>query len=156
MCFAVFDTRLKRKFVFIFSAVALTAVVAVLLSFCFSGSSENIRGYVFDLKETGGVGGFLSQFSLDFDTAISSRQITLPDKNDETLKQYESLQSKIGLSILKLSGKKVEERYLKLKNKTEKNRQLYAVLYIYKDRVAGGHLTDLYEGSQNLPLEAFV
>ena len=156
MCFAVFDTRFKRKLIFILSAVAVTAILAVLLSFCFSGGSKNTAGYVFDLKETGGVGGFLSQFSLDFESTVNSRQITLPPKSDETFAEYDNLQGKIGLSILKFSGKRVEERYLKLKNKTSRNQQLYAVLYIYKDKVIAAHLTSLCEGSENLPITSFV
>lgn len=156
MCFAVFDTRFKRKFVFIFSAVLITAGLAVLLSFCFSATSENTAEFVFDLKEIGGVGGFLSRFSLDYETTLNSRQVTLPGKNDEVFAEYDSLQEKIGLSILKFSGKRVEERYIKLKNKNSRNQTLYAVLYIYKDKVIGAHLTSLCEGSENLPLTAFV
>ena len=47
MCFAVFDTRFKRKLLFIVSAVAATVLLAVLLAFCFSGDSQKNSGYIF-------------------------------------------------------------------------------------------------------------
>ena len=155
MCFAVFDTRLKRRLLFVFSAVAVTVILAVTLAFCFSESSGN-KDYAFDLNKTGGVGSFLGQFSLEYESQESSRVLTLPDKSDSTFAEYDSLQGKIGLGILKFSGKKVEERYLKLKNKNSKGQRFYAVLYIHKSKVIGAHLTTMIEGSENLPLTAFV
>ena len=155
MCFAVFDTRFKRKLLFIVSAVAATVLLAVLLAFCFSGDSQKNSGYIFNLEKTGGAGGFLAQFSLDYESCQSSRELTLPQKNDRIFVQYNVLQSKIGLNVLKFAGKRVEERYLKLKNKDEKGRRLYAVLYIYKEKVVAAHLTTLCEGSENLPLALF-
>ncbi len=152
MCFVTVDTRLKRKLLFICLAIAVTAVLAVVLSFCISDSPEN-AGRSFDLKETGGVSGFLSQFSLNFQSQVSSRELTLPSKDDEILVEYQKLQSQIGLNILKFSGKRVEERYLKLKNKNSSGQRLYAVIYIYNEEVIAAHLTTLQEGAQ---ITAFV
>lgn len=144
----------KAKILAILSAVLLT--LAVLVFVCVNMSTSQNQGYVFDLKETGGLGGFLGQFALSFESQESSRFLNLPPKNDEIFKEYNSLQSKIGLNVLKFSGKKAEERYIKLKNKDSKDKTLYAVVYIYKERVVGAHLSTLCEGAENLPLTLFV
>ncbi len=156
MYFVTFGTKLKRKVLFIILAVAVTAVLAVVLSLCFSGNAENSTGCSFDLNETGGASGFLSQFSLDFQSQVSSREITLPNKDDEIFAEYQKLQGEIGLNILKFSSKRVEERYLKLKNKNSSGQRLYAVIYIYKEEVIASHLTTLMEGAENLPITAFA
>lgn len=156
MYFIASGTKLKGKLAFIALAVAVTALLAVLVSLCFSGKSEAGTECSFDLKETGGVGGFLSGFSLDYERQVSQRELTLPSKDDKAFAEYGEFQSSVGLNILKFSGKKVEERYLKLKNKSKKGKALYAVLYIYKDRVIGAHLTTLEEGVSPVSIKAFV
>lgn len=146
----------KAKFLVILSVFILTAVAAVVISLCSSVSSEANADYVLDLNETGGTGGFLSQFSLEYESQESSRAITLPSEDDELFKDYADFQSELGLNLLKFSGKRVEEKYLRLKNKSENGENLYAVLYIYKEKVIAAHLTDLLEGSELMPITAFV
>lgn len=154
--FCILSRRSKVKFAVILSAFLLTAAAAVVISFCCSADTEENTGYVFNLKETGGVGGFLSQFSLEYERQESARELTLPAKDDAVFGDYCDFQAKTGLSVLKFSGKRVEERYLKLKNKTQQGKTLYAVLYIYKDKVVAAHLTTLEQQSEMLPITAFV
>lgn len=148
--------RFLTKAVLIMSAVLLTALLAVVASVCFNSEAADNTGYVYDLGECAGVGGFLSQFSLDYDSQISSRELTFPSKDDAAFADYGDFLSKLGMNVLRFSGKRVEERYLKLKNKTEKGQTLYAVVYIYKEKVAAAHLTTLQYGDELLPVTAFV
>lgn len=150
------NRKTKVKFIIILSAFVLTVLLAVVLSLFYSRENTDKSGYVFDLNKTGGVGGFLSQFDLEYERQENVRELTLPEKDDKIFAEYASLQEKLSLDVLKFSGKKVEERYLKLKNKTEKGRQLYAVLYIFKERIIAAHLTDLEQNSELLPITAFV
>ena len=134
----------------------LTAAVAVVFCIFFSSTEENSTGYSFDLNETGGAGGFLSQFSLEYDKEMSKRELTLPSKNDKVFTEYADFQSELGLNILKFSGKRVEERYLRLKNKSKSGEKLYAVLYIYKEEIIAAHLTALEQEAGLLQITAFV
>lgn len=143
----------KRLIISITVAVLMTAAAVVLI--CGISKEEKELGFCVDLNETGGVGGFLNQFSLEYRCQKSSRTILLPAKDDETFAQYGDIQSKVGLNILKFSGKRVEERYLKLKNKTDKGKELYAVVYIYRERVIAAHLTTLEQGDDILPVNLF-
>lgn len=147
--------RKKGVILAVLSAFALTALTAVIISFCFSQGKEKSE-YSFDLNQTSGTGGFLAQFDLEYDSQKSKRQLTLPQKDDELFCSYADFQSKLGFNVLKFAGKRVEERYLKLKNKTEKAQSLYAVMYIYKERVIAVHLTTLEQDSELLPITAFV
>ncbi len=156
MYFVTSGIKFKGKFIAIAVAVAVSVLLAVVVSLCFSGRSGDSTEYSFDLSETGGASGFLSQFSLDYESSESTRVLTLPSKDDETFAEYGDFQGKIGLNILKFSGKKVEERYLKLKNKSKKGKTLYAVLYIFKEKVVAAHLTTIEEGEKLLPLNYFV
>ena len=156
--FYIFSSKFKgkAKLLALISAFGFTILGALAVAL-FSYISNNTQGgYIFDLSDTGGAGGFLREFSLDFDSLESSRELTLPPKDDEAFAKYSELQSEIGLNVLKFSGKKVEQRYLKLKNKTKSGHRLYAVLYIHKTRVVACHLTTLLEGSEILPINAFV
>lgn len=148
--------KTKVKILVILSAFILTAVTAVVVSFCFTADKEEGSGYAFDLKETGGIGGFLSQFSLEYERQESVRELTLPESDDGFFEEYADFQSELGLKVLKFSGKRVEERYLKLKNKTQRGEAVYAVIYIYKEKVIAAHLTTLVQDSDLLPLTAFV
>lgn len=148
--------KFKVKLLVTLSAFILTAVTAVVLSLCFTADREESSGYVFDLKETGGAGGFLSQFSLEYERQEGARELTLPESDDAVFARYAELQSELGLKVLKFSGKRVEERYLKLKNKTERGETLYAVIYIYNEKVIAAHLTTLVQESDLLPITAFV
>lgn len=152
--FFVFKGK-KGVILAVLSAFALTALAAVIISLCFSQGKEKSE-YSFDLNQTGGVGGFLAQFGLEYESQLSRRQFTLPQKDDEVFCSYSDFQGELGLSILKFAGKSVEERYLKLKNKTEKAQSLYAVMYIYKERVVAVHLTTLEQNAELLPITAFV
>ncbi len=148
--------RFLMKSVLVLSAVVLTALLAVIASLCFKGESQSGGDYIFDLTECGGVGGFLNQFSLDYDNQVSTRELTFPSKDDEAFVDYGEILSELGMNVLEFSGKRVEERYLKLKNKTEKGQTLYAVVYIHKEKVAAAHLTTLHYGDELLPMTAFV
>lgn len=150
------NRKTKVKLIAILSAFVLTVLLAVVLSFCSSAEDNGGSKYIFDLKETGGVGGFLSQFSLEYERQESARELTLPQGDDAVFAEYAEFQSELGLSVLKFSGKRVEERYLRLKNKTEHGKQIYAVVYIYKERIIAAHLTDLEQNSELLPITAFV
>lgn len=155
--FCILSRRGKVKFAVIFAALLFTALAAVVISLCsFGRGGEGSLGYVCDLKETGGAGGFLSQFSLEYERQESTRELTLPMRDDAVFRDYGDFQSSLGFNVLKFSGKRVEERYLKLKNKTQKGETLYAVLYIYKEKVIAAHLTTLAEQSEMLPITAFV
>lgn len=146
----------KGKLLVLISAFTLTILGALAVAlFSFNTGGAQVDD-VFELAHTGGVGGFLSRFSLDYDSLESSRELTLPPKDDAVFAEYNRLQSQIGLNVLRFSGKKVEERYLKLKNKTKSGQRLYAVLYIYKTRVVACHLTTLSEGSEIMPINTFV
>ncbi len=137
-------------------AAAASVLLAILVSFCFSEKPVSSTEYSFDLSETGGVGGFLSQFLLDYESLLSTREITLPSKDDAIFADYGKFLSDFGMDVLNFSGKRVEERYLKLKNKAKKGQSLYAVVYIYKEKLIAAHLTTLEFDSEILPITAFV
>lgn len=140
----------KNRLKLLIAAAVSTAVAVLVICLSAAGDSGSV-----DLNKCGGVSGFLSRFSLEYQSLISSRQVLLPQKDDEAFAQYGEFQSKLGFNILKFSGKRVEERYLKLKNKTDKGNRLYAVVYIYKEKVIAAHLTSLEQGSEPMPLGAF-
>ena len=146
--------NLKKRFVFFFFAVILLVVFISLLLF-FSGKSKTPSPFETDLTVTKGVGGFLRGLSLEFDKQESSRFVTFPQKEDLVFNQYAEFLEKTFPDILDFSGKKVEERYIRLKNKTEKQKTLFAVLYIHEEEVVAAHLSTLEEGSGNLPVTAF-
>ena len=142
----------KIKILIIVSAIVLTVLAAVLVSAFWQGASPELS-FETDLRKTKGIEGFLSQFSLEIQSQLSSREITLPQGDDEVFAEYGDFQSKLGFKVLELAGKKVEERYLKLKNKTEKGKTLYAVVIIMKERVVAAHLTTFEQGTDILPLK---
>lgn len=150
------NRKTKTKVIAVATAFMLTILAAVIISLCCSPKAESESQYVFDLAETGGVGGFLSQFGLFYERQESKRELTLPQSDDELFVQYGEFQQDFGLNVLKFSGKKVEERYLRLKNKSKRGQQIYAVLYIYKEQIIATHLTTLEQDSQILPITAFV
>lgn len=146
--------RTKVKVLVIVSAFVLTAVAAFIVSGVCKGQDDGL-GFVTDLGKAGGVDGFLAQFFLEVDREESIREITLPSEDDRVFSDYCNFQSEIGLKLLEFSGKKVEERYLRLKNKSERGKALFAVLYTYKERVIAVHLTTLEQGSELIPIVAF-
>lgn len=155
MIFVLFKGKTPKRRIVIISAMVILLVVFLSLLFCFGGKSKNNSPFETDLTVTGGIGGFLSNLSLDFDRQESSRFITFPQKEDGVFSQYAEFLGETFPNILDFSGKKVEERYIKLKNKTEKQKTLYAVFYIYDEEVVSAHLTTLERGSENLPITAF-
>ncbi len=106
-----------------------------------------------DLTKTGGVEGFLRQFSLEVQDELSCREITLPQADDKIFADYADFQQKLGFKVIEFSGKKVEERYLKLKNKTEKGKTVYAVIITLKERVVAAHLTTFEQGREIFSLQ---
>lgn len=147
-----FGKKTKRVFLAFLCVLLMTAVAVVIMWLCsVRGGAGNSR-FPFDLKTGGGVEGFLKLYSLTAEDTESVREITLPSKDDATFCAYDEFLSELGMNILEFSGKRVEERYLKLKNRTEKGQTLYAVMYIHNGKVIGGHLTALVQGEECLPL----
>lgn len=142
----------KTRIVIILSAVVLTALAAVLVS-VFWQSGTDTAAFETDLAKTGGVEGFLGQFSLEVQDEISRREITFPQSDDKVFSEYGGFQEKLGFKVLELSGKKVEERYLRLKNKNEKGKTLYAVVITLKERVVAAHITTFEQGAGLLALD---
>lgn len=153
--FFIFKGKKWLKLTVILSSFLLTALVAVIISFFSFQSIEKPSRYIFDLDDTGGVSGFLSQFSLEYESLLHKREVTLPEKDDSVFADFGDFQENLGFNVLKFSGKKVEERYLKLKNKSKKGESVYAVVYIYKNRVISAYLTTFLEGAETLSLTAF-
>ena len=144
-------SKLKAKLIVVASAIVLTALAAVAVSVLWGGGSEALA-FETDLGKIGGAEGFLGQFSLEVSEELSRREITLPKADDEVFSEYADFQHKLGFKVLELSEKEVEERYLKLKNKTEKGKTLYAVILILKEKVVAAHLTTFEQGTGILPL----
>lgn len=142
----------KTKIIFILSAFIVAVLAAVLVSVFWPGVKSS-ADFETNLSKTGGIEGFFEQFSIEVDSEISKREITLPQKDDKVFSEYAEFQQKLGFKVLELSGKKVEERYLKLRNKTEKGKTLYAVVLTLKERVVAMHLTTFELGSELISLD---
>lgn len=141
----------KAKILLLVSVLVLVAAVVLLpVRYYYTGFSDKYD--VFDLKKVGSVENFLAELGLTYESQESVREITLPSEDDKVFAEYLGFQRKQGMDMGRFSGKKVEERYLRLKNKDRKNKSLYAVLYIYKEKVIGGHLTTLEQGVPLMPL----
>lgn len=147
-----FGKKTKRVFLAVFCVALMAAVAVTVVWLCDAKSTAGKTGFPFDLQSCGGVAGFLGSYSLEPEGTETVREVTLPSKDDANFKAYGDVLSRLGMDILEFSGKRVEERYLKLKNKNEKGKTLYAVLYIYKEKVIGGYLTTLEQGSGYLAL----
>ena len=156
MYFVAFSGRIKPRFLVVFFLVFVSVSAAVLVWVFGLVNSADSLPFSCDLRDTKGVAGFLSQFSLEYDSLQSSRELELPQKDDEVFVEYNQLQSRIGLNVLDFSGKRVQECYIKLKNKTKSAQNLYAVVYIYKEKVIACHLCTLIEGSDNIPINALA
>lgn len=141
------STRLKV--LAIFSALALAVLTAVGVTLATSQSKKPYTDFETDIKDCGSVSEFLRNLRLEPLREESKRDITLPDSSDEVFSEYCGFLEKAGFRLMEFSRKRVEERYLKLKNKTADGKHFYAVLYTYKEQVIGAHLTTL---SQNEPL----
>lgn len=151
-----FSVKAKRVFLAVFCVLLMTAVSVVIMWLCNVRSSAGESDFPFSLEIFRGIDGFLEAYSLEAEDTLSVREVTLPSENDENFRGYGEILSDLGMDILKFSGKRVEERYLKLKNKTEKGQTLYAVMYIYKEKVIGVHLTTLEQDQNILPLDLLV
>ena len=151
-----FSVKAKRVFLAVFCVLLMTAVSVVIMWLCNVRSGAGESDFPFSLETFGGIDGFLEAYSLEAEDTLSVREVTLPSENDENFRGYGDFLSDLGMDILKFSGKRVEERYLKLKNKTEKGQTLYAVMYIYKEKVIGVHLTTLEQDQNILPLDLLV
>ena len=151
-----FSVKAKRVFLAVFCVLLMTAVSVVIMWLCNVRSGAGESDFPFELETFGGIDGFLEVYSLEAEDTLSVREVTLPSENDENFRGYGEILSDLGMDILKFSGKRVEERYLKLKNKTEKGQTLYAVMYIYKEKVIGVHLTTLEQDQNILPLDLLV
>ena len=137
----------KLKFVAILSVCALAALVAVRVVTINSGDKKPHTDFETNLSECGSVEGFLRRLGLECEDEISHREITLPDEDDRVFSQYCDFLKNAGFRLMEFSRKRVEERYLKLKNKTPDGKPLYAVVLTCKGQVAGAHLTTLLENS---------
>lgn len=151
-----FGKKIKRVFFAVFCVLLMTAVAVVIMWLCDVQKAGGESGFPYVLESSEGIAGFLGKYSLEYAGTENVREITLPLKDDATFSAYDEFLSGIGMNILEFSGKKVEERYLKLKNKTPKGQPLYAVLYIYGEKVVGGHLTTFEQGEDYLLLDAFT
>lgn len=141
----------RAKILILASVLVIASVVAFLLArYVYAGLGN--KNDVLDLKKMGTVENILAQLGFTYESQENSREITLPPKDDREFGEYLDFQRQQGMDMGRFLGKKVEERYLRLKNKDRKNKRLYAVLYIYKERVIGGHITTLEKDAPLMPL----
>ena len=77
--------------------------------------------------------------SLGYETvlpAASVREITLPDRFDDTLTAYNELQKQAGFDLSGYAGQRVKYRTYAL---TDNTGDIH--IYVYKDRIIGGDIT---------------
>ena len=117
-----------------------------------SDNKKSETDFETNLSECGSVEGFLRNLGLEPAGELSCREITLPEKDDEVFSDYCDFLKNAGFKLMEFSRKRVEERYLRLKNKTPDGKPLYAVVLTFKGQVIGGHLTTLLSNDDILQI----
>lgn len=150
---SVNGAKCRKKPVIIFIAAVLVVTLAAAFSVAlYSKNAEGKATYNLEISESRSVSDFLAQFDLVYAREVSCRSITLPQKEDKIFSEYGEGLRMQGFDILKLSGKEVVELVAELENKDSQGEVLYAVVYIYKEKAVGAHLTTFLQGSDNIML----
>lgn len=144
----------KKLAVFFSAASLLTAVVCVICMTAVQNSlpdtatCDEIGSY--SLKASNEDEGikFLSQFGINAEKSVDSREVKIPPEFNQTYAEYNELQKQIGLDLEKYKGKTAKEITYALKDGDAQ----FAVLLLCNEKVIGAHLTNGEYGSKNLPL----
>lgn len=84
---------------------------------------------------------FLSQFGWEVEkNALEEQSVTIPDEFDKVYTSYNVIQQKQGLDLSKYRRKDVTRYTYKVTNYPDYEREVYANLIIYKNKVIGGDI----------------
>lgn len=87
------------------------------------------------------VRNFLMQFGWETDEEpLESVNVTVPQKFDRVISEYNQIQRMQGLNLEKYKGKDVLRFTFKVKNYTNSEGDVYANVLVYKKKVIGGDL----------------
>ena len=123
-----------------FSVIALTLLVLVgILVFGGSGdavyaSSGNI--YFSGVKTDEQRVAFISQFGIKVKAgAVEEEEFRVPENFDRVISGYNEIQKRQGLDLSRYKNKKVTRYTYRVTNCNSTEREVYASLFVYRDRV---------------------
>lgn len=93
---------------------------------------------------------FVEQFSYKAGELYSLQEMYVPIEFNGTYGEYNELQKKQGLDLEPYKGEKCKLYIYELEDYSVNGMQAYMSVLVYKDRVIGGHISTMVEGSDLL------
>lgn len=140
----MFFVSRKRKWLTPVFGIFVMMTAAVLWILCFSlrvpgvAFCEGVGEYSLEAQTEAQREEFFAPFGYSGES-IDCQKIKVPSTG-EVFEEYNEIQKSQGLDLSSYSGKEAEMYVLSLKS--EKGKELYGFLIVYKNRVIGAHLSD--------------
>lgn len=149
----VFSVRADRKRVTTAVLIAVVAVGMAVLALCLpKPQSANGRVSELPVATAEGRAAFLSELGYQA-MGETVREICIPDELDEALLEYDRLQTANGMGLAKYAGKRVK-LYTVTAQKAGTDTKKTVRLYVYRNRLIAGDVTDDAFGAKPAPLIA--
>ncbi|MBQ2733861.1 MAG: DUF4830 domain-containing protein [Clostridia bacterium] len=83
---------------------------------------------------------FLKQFGWEVQETPEEEEVRMPSEFDRVFASYNEIQKRQGLDLTKYAGRKVMRYTYKLTNWQDGEKDVYATVIVYKNRIIGGDL----------------
>ena len=132
-----------------FFGVVCVALITLIVLIAFvepyepvnAGDTAQITVNYGKINSANDVRDFLMQFGWETDDEpLESVNVTVPQKFDRVISEYNQIQRMQGLNLEKYKGKEVLRFTFKIKNYTNSDEEVYANVIVYKKKVIGGDL----------------
>lgn len=132
-----------------FFGVVCVALITLIVLIAFvepyepvnAGSGTEVNISYGKITDEADVKKFLLQFGWETDDEpVESVNVTVPQKFDRVMSEYNQIQKAQGLDLEKYKGKEVLRFTYKIKNYSDSAEDVYANVLVYKKKVIGGDL----------------
>ena len=133
--------------------VKMNRIIMFLISFIIIVCTFLIVVFVFKQKKETNPERYLKSLGYEIEY-ISEKEVQIPEKFGEGLKEYNKLQKKQGFNLKKFSGKNCIQKQFYVSSKKIHPEKYIANMFTYKNKLIGGDLHSLYYKQKPLLLKS--
>ena len=133
--------------------VKINRIIMFLISFIIVICVFLLAVFSFRLKKETNPERYLKSLGYEIEY-ISEKEVQIPEKFGEGLKEYNKLQKKQGFNLEKFSGKSCVQKQFYVSSKKSYPEKYIANMFTYKNKLIGGDLHSLYYKQKPLLLKS--
>jgi hypothetical protein len=141
--YALRATTLKLFGIILLATVLLVSLAVMIPVYgddtLMAATEENVIKYP-KIKTNDDRISFLKQFGLEVQDTPEEEEVRMPSEFDRVFASYNEIQKRQGLDLTKYAGRRVMRYTYKVTNWQDSDKEVYATVIVYKNRVIGGDI----------------